>query len=168
MSAVSTLTPYLHRHEEAASHAVHELFVAMLGGDAWRLTAEPEPCRNPIIGAIHLAGPWHGLVLAGFEPSLAFAVTAHMLGRKRPTAYNEDVRDAVGEIANILAGNLKALLPFHTEMSLPAVIEGSQGRSLTIPGIEISRLYFQTQDGLFWLTMAPLPDSADGGDQPVT
>jgi len=150
----------LHEHEKAAAHAVHELFVTMLGSDAWRLDSEPPRCDNPIIGAIHLAGPWHGLVMTGFEPSLAFAVTAHLLGEERPTSYNEDVRDAVGEIANILAGNLKRLSPYHTEMSIPAVIEGVRGRSMQIPGMEINRLYFQTPHGMFWLTLAPLPDSA--------
>lgn len=42
------------------------------------------------------------------------------MGRVEPVAEAE-VADALGEIANILAGNLKALLPEHVEMKLPEV-----------------------------------------------
>jgi len=38
---------------------------------------------------------------------------------------DEDVRDALGELANMLAGNLKSVLPSGVVLSMPSVIEGS-------------------------------------------
>lgn len=157
----------LHTHHEAAIHVVHDVFVTMLGSDAWPVDDDGGPCENPIIGTIHLAGGWEGLVLTGFEPSLAFAVTAHMLKIEEPRAVGDAVRDAVGEVANIVAGNLKALLPEHAAMSIPQVVEGTSARKMEVPGMDISRLYFDTTRGRFWLTLVPLAQSPMGEARPA-
>lgn len=49
------------------------------------------------------------------------------MGRVEPVAEAE-VADALAEIANILAGNVKALLPQHVEMTLPEVSRQSPSR----------------------------------------
>ena len=66
-------------------------------------------CLGPAVGVIHLTGGWDGFVLTGFEPSLAQVVAARMLATPDPN--DEDLRDAVGKVANILAGNLKCVIP---------------------------------------------------------
>lgn len=37
----------------------------------------------------------------------------------------EDLTDAFGEIANVVGGNLKSLLPAHADLSLPVVVAGT-------------------------------------------
>lgn len=37
----------------------------------------------------------------------------------------DDVRDSLGEIVNMIAGNFKALLPDGAAISMPSVVEGS-------------------------------------------
>jgi chemotaxis protein CheX len=46
-------------------------------------------------------------------------------GDPPPEVPEADVRDALGEIANMIAGNVKALLPEPCSISLPAVALGS-------------------------------------------
>ena len=112
-------------------------------------------CVGPIIGIIHLSGGWDGFLLTGFELPLAEAVASHMMAQPDVTATEEELRDVVGEVANILAGNLKCLIPVWTEMSIPAVIEGTLSRKMKLKPSPISRLYFTTVHGLFWLTLVP-------------
>jgi len=59
------------------------------------------------------------------------------------------VRDALGELANMLAGNLKSVLPSGVVLSMPSVIEGSD-YSLRICG---KRLIERCRSGaprIFW------------------
>lgn len=77
----------------------------------------------------------------------------------------DEVRDAVGEIANILAGNLKCLIPAWTQMSIPAVVEGTVSRKMELKVSPVSRLYFTTAHGRFWLTL--VPSGSELPDEPV-
>jgi len=45
----------------------------------------------------------------------------------------EEVTDALGELANMIGGNVKALLPEPCRISLPAVADGMDYR-LSVPG----------------------------------
>ena len=47
------------------------------------------------------------------------------MGIALPAAIDDDVRDVMGELANMVAGNLKSLLPRGVDLSMPSVVEGS-------------------------------------------
>ena len=55
---------------------------------------------------------------------LASILTSEMFQSASEPSFDE-VRDALGELTNMLAGNLKALLPEPSAISLPAVALGS-------------------------------------------
>ena len=38
---------------------------------------------------------------------------------------DDDDRDVIGELANVIAGNIKALMPGSNSISLPTIVEGS-------------------------------------------
>jgi chemotaxis protein CheX len=48
-----------------------------------------------------------------------------------------EISDALGEIANMMGGNVKALLPGPATLSLPSVTEGSD-YSITVPGAALA------------------------------
>jgi len=143
----------LHLQTELPVQAVQQLFESMLEMRISQTSVGEWSCLGPVVGVIHLTGGWDGFVLTGFEPSLAQVVAARMLAIPDPN--DEDLRDAVGEIANILAGNLKCLIPESTAMSMPVVIEGTVSRKMHGPPSSVSRVYFNTEYGKFWLTMVP-------------
>jgi len=73
---------------------------------------------------VHIDGAWHGAVVLRCPVELARTLTSEMFRSESEPSFDE-VKDALGEVTNMLAGNLKALLPEPSEISLPAVARGS-------------------------------------------
>lgn len=85
-----------------------------------------EPLTNSITGVIGLAGTHKGVLAIHFPITVALAITSSFLGMD-VDEMNEDVEDAVGELANMLGGSVKSILSAKgrdIELSLPSVISG--------------------------------------------
>jgi chemotaxis protein CheX len=76
-----------------------------------------------VTGIVNIEGAWRGAVVVRCPYALAALVTAAMLESEAVSL--DDVRDALGELTNMVAGNLKALLPEPSTISLPTVAFGS-------------------------------------------
>jgi chemotaxis protein CheX len=72
-------------------------------------------------GAVQIDGPWSGTVTVACSQRLATMITAQMFEVAPAEASHDDIIDAVGEIANMIGGNVKALLPGPSTLSLPRV-----------------------------------------------
>jgi CheY-specific phosphatase CheX len=96
------------------------------------LGIEAEPCaphqRKPgeraMVGCVQITGSWSGAVLISCEPDFAVFVAKRLFGTTGETSPEEE-RDALGEISNMIAGNLKALLPAPSFLALPTVSDGT-------------------------------------------
>jgi chemotaxis protein CheX len=78
-----------------------------------------------VSGVIGLSGKAVGSVVLSLSESVALKATSTLL-MMEATEINEDVVDAVGELANMVAGAAKAELEeFEMSVSLPSVITGS-------------------------------------------
>lgn len=85
-----------------------------------------------ISGIIGLSGKAKGTVVLSLCRNAALRVTEVMLG-ERPDSCNDDVADAVGELANIIAGSAKAQLEhLALSVSLPSIITG-KGHCVEFP-----------------------------------
>lgn len=77
-----------------------------------------------ISGVIGLSGKAQGMVVLSLSDETAIRATEVMLG-SRPDGINADVTDAIGELANMVAGAAKAqLAEYEMSISLPSVICG--------------------------------------------
>ncbi len=115
---------------------------------------------NHLTSAVHLTGVWTGalLVECGAEQACRFA--GRLLAMDPPESVDDDVRDALGEMANMIGGNLKCLLPSGIQLGLPSVADG-WAYHFRIPGaVVMERLAFECEDGCFWVTV--LTVSHDG------
>jgi len=77
---------------------------------------------------VGLAGSYNGVVALHTPRKLALAFTAGMLGME-VTELDADVRDAMGEIANMIAGAFKTHLSsggFDIRLSVPSVVSGTE------------------------------------------
>jgi chemotaxis protein CheX len=74
-------------------------------------------------------------VLVSCTTELAGTVTAAMLALPVEEIAQEDISDAVGEVANMIGGTVKSLMIEPAELSLPTVIFGSITAS--VPGTEL-------------------------------
>jgi chemotaxis protein CheX len=92
----------------------------------------PEPAKNPIIdvtGSVSVTGAWRGHVLISCSEGASRNAAAALLGIELDEVTDDDVADALGELANIIGGNVKSLLPEPCALSLPHVdVEGTAGR----------------------------------------
>ncbi len=79
----------------------------------------------PISGVIGLSGKAVGTVVINLSESVAIKAASAMLMTEM-TEVNEDVLDAVGEIANMVAGAAKSELEqYELSVSLPNVVVGN-------------------------------------------
>jgi len=118
----------------------------------------PEPSRperraSMVTGSIQIVGTWLGTVLLECSEKLAKQVARAMFGLdgEEPTA--EEVRDALAEITNVTAGNLKSLLSGQCQMSTPEVKECGLDGPLRPDKIVITRQAFSCQGELLFVTL---------------
>jgi chemotaxis protein CheX len=86
--------------------------------------------------------------------------THRLMAVPLPQEVNDDVRDTMGELANMLGGNLKSVLPRGVVLSMPSVVEGSD-YSLRVCGghAVVERVAYRSPAGVFWVTLVELPDA---------
>lgn len=93
--------------------------------------------------AITVTGGWQALVLMQFSEAAAFEVAKQMLGMGADEVpVPEDLADSLGELVNVIGGNVKSLMPGPSQLSLPLVAQGTVTAS--VPGrnelVESTRL----------------------------
>jgi chemotaxis protein CheX len=86
--------------------------------------AEPMADTADVTASIGLAGAWNGLAVLRCGLPGAGVMTGAMLDIEAAAAGPDDCADALGELVNILAGNVKSLLPQPSHLSLPQVVVG--------------------------------------------
>jgi chemotaxis protein CheX len=93
----------------------------------------PVPGSRTFTGCVQITGAWEGAVTVHCSEELAKRLTAAMFMVEVADTTPEEVSDALGELANMVGGNVKALLPEPCRISLPAVADGMDYR-LSVPG----------------------------------
>jgi len=80
-----------------------------------------------ISSVIGLSGPIRGAVIISMKAELAMKLTDTIVGTKH-TEIDADVTDVIGEIVNIIAGNIKPKVPNGDKIviSIPTVIKGKK------------------------------------------
>ncbi len=86
------------------------------------------PLTNSISGIIGLAGTTKGMLAIHLPNDAALAVTTAFLGMD-VEEIDEDVKDAIGELANMLGGSLKSVLDpggSDIKLSMPSTVYGEE------------------------------------------
>lgn len=100
--------------------------------DTWAPTLQlfvdaPTPPDGPVDvhGHVVLSGAWDGRVTVQASRAAVAAVAAKMFGHSPDNISDEDALDAIGEMANVLGGNVKPFAGGECEMSLPTTASGA-------------------------------------------
>ena len=72
--------------------------------------------------SVSLTGAWHGHVVVTCSSEAARHAAAAFLAMETAEVGDEDITDVMGELANIVGGNVKSMLPPATGVSLPHVV----------------------------------------------
>ena len=136
MSLPAAMYDQLGTTEEALVKQFHsdvqDVFTTMVGvEDLLHLPLQVDPkthfsdCITAMVG---FAGIYNGLVSLHVPQKLAISFTSSMIGME-VTELNEDVNDALGEIANMVAGSFKHHLSkdgHEVRLSTPSVVTGKE------------------------------------------
>lgn len=132
---------------------VESVFSAMFGLEASGFGPLWFAGGDRLTAAVHLAGAWNGAVLIECERAQACRFAGRFLSIDTPASMDDVVRDVLGEIANMIGGNLKSALTKGITISMPSVVDGSD-YSMRVCGAEVrAQIGFQSDEGPFWVTV---------------
>jgi len=84
-------------------------------------------------GTVHVSGEWTGTVFLEAPVDLAQAAAEAMFAADPGSLSPDEVCDALGELTNMVGGNIKSLLPAPSKLSIPSVAEG-ESYTVRVPG----------------------------------
>ncbi len=88
----------------------------------------PEKPSREVSASVSMTGAWRGHVVIWTSATASRHAAAALLGVELEDVTVEDVTDGLGELANIIGGNVKSLVIGPTALSLPHVlISGESG-----------------------------------------
>ena len=135
--------------------ATREVFDLMVGS---ALKMVPESSRPPLAEftvTIGLSGELRGLVAFHCSADSACMLASKML-QAETHEFNEQALDAIGEICNMVAGNLKAKLPGvgdHCSISTPTIISGTSYKVHAVPESDHYRICLEFEGAPIWVTL---------------
>ncbi len=109
--------------------------------DAARSSSPPT-----MTAAIHISGDFHGGIRLECSRTIVRSAASIMFDLPADQLVDDDDRDVIGELANVVAGNIKALIPGTNSISLPTIVEGNDYRVSTLD-VRSSAAYSFTLDG---------------------
>jgi chemotaxis protein CheX len=77
------------------------------------------------VGCVTVTGAWQGSVLLACPAQLARLAAAAMFDLPAEQLDDREVADALGELTNMVGGNIKSLIPGPSRLSMPAVTVGA-------------------------------------------
>ncbi|MGY1744733.1 chemotaxis protein CheX [Blastococcus sp. SYSU D00695] len=132
MTTVETARPLITELIDAATieSIAAEAWISLVGEDEV-LVPLPAPLPADTLSSwVDVVGPWTGSVVLTASRATAEALSRALLRDSAPAELEEeDVVDAFGEIANVVGGSVKAVLPGHSALSLPSVGTGPEVRN---------------------------------------
>ena len=124
---------------------VRAIWDAMLDLPLERIDPQSCPCDPSITAVVVLDGDFDGAIQIGCGRAMALRITQAMFANDEQPS-TEDISDALGEVANMIAGNLKSAFPGHTSVGLPIVAFRTDYK-LAIPGARQVGLVCYLSDG---------------------
>lgn len=120
--------------EESIRSSIVEITKGVFSTMVMLDVADEAPLSEPVVSfhetmtsMVGLAGTYSGVLAIHSPKALALKITSNMLGME-VTDISEDVNDAMGEIANMIGGDVKHIFSpkgADINLSIPTVIYGS-------------------------------------------
>ncbi|MCM8812361.1 MAG: chemotaxis protein CheX [Candidatus Omnitrophica bacterium] len=120
-------------------------------GSPYIKTTDENEFNRDISAIIGMAGDANGWVAFCLQRQLAVKIAANMLGEEKQE-IDADVRDAVGEIVNMIAGGAKGELTqrgFSFKIALPTVVIGDNHELSRVKDFPYIVIPFATEEGNF-------------------
>ena len=111
-------------YDDVIAEIVQSIYATMLGFELIRSgDASPED-HESLLASIQIAGEWTGGIVISLSPEMARASAAALLAAPANDVSESDMKDVAAELVNMIGGNVKALLPGPSHLSLPTIVSG--------------------------------------------
>ena len=140
-------------HQIDVARIVEDVFRTMLNLEVCKCNGTGSAAPGSLTSAVQFVGEWKGAVLLQCSPPQALAFTRCLMPGLKPSHIDEDVRDSLGELANMVGGNLKSVLPPGVALSMPSVVDGSDYALRICGGNAANTVSFASGLGEFWVTL---------------
>ncbi|MGY1823401.1 chemotaxis protein CheX [Geodermatophilus sp. SYSU D00079] len=108
--------------EGTVQEIADQAWAALVGEDEVLVPLPGELPAETLSSWVDVVGPWTGTVVLTCGRDTAEQLARAMLREHAPEVLeDEDVTDALGELANVVGGNVKAVLPGPSVLGLPEV-----------------------------------------------
>jgi chemotaxis protein CheX len=108
--------------EETVQSIAEEAWSALVGEDELLVPLPGGSPEDALSAWVEIVGPWTGTVVLTCARSTAEELSGCLLRNHAPRVLDrEDIEDALGELANVVGGNVKAVLPGPCVLGLPEV-----------------------------------------------
>jgi len=87
---------------------------------------EPVSGSPRMVASIRITGATEALITVEAPYETALGIGETMFAATADSLDNDEVRDAIGEIANMIGGNVKGMYPGESQLSLPRVSEETE------------------------------------------
>ncbi|GGS86384.1 hypothetical protein GCM10010156_51150 [Planobispora rosea] len=104
------------------------------------LPSEESPGMPCVLATVSVTGAWDGHVVMTFSQKASRLSASALLGMEEEEVSIDDIADAVGELVNVIGGNVKSLLPDGSLLSLPHVATIDEGVNKWPAAVEVCRL----------------------------
>jgi CheY-specific phosphatase CheX len=109
----------------------------------------------PWLGAVAwIGGSWTGNVRIGMPKELALIIAARQIEMKNPS--ERQIKDALRELANMIAGNLKSVLPGRCGLATPGNFEIKSLEEIQDEFSPILLNWYESEDFAFFLSLSAL------------
>ena len=107
---------------ETVQSIAQEAWSALIGEDAFLVPLPGGLPEDAVSSWVEVVGPWTGAVVLTCGRTTAEELSRCLLAEHAPPVLDaEDVADGMGELANVVGGNVKAVLPGPSFLGLPEV-----------------------------------------------
>jgi chemotaxis protein CheX len=96
---------------------------------------------SEVHSSVSITGSWTGHVVYASSTVAARKAAAAFLAMEPDEVSQEDLADVLGELANIVGGNVKAMLPAGATLSLPQVVLAPESATSYPSAERITGLY---------------------------
>jgi chemotaxis protein CheX len=96
---------------------------------------------SDVHSSVSITGSWTGHVVYASSTVAAKRAAAAFLAVEPDDVSPEDLSDVLGELANIVGGNVKAMLPAGAQLSLPQVVLAPESATKYPSAERVSGLY---------------------------
>jgi len=144
------MTPRL--EQEDIQQLAARIWESMFSGELESIDQEASSDDDRFLtGCVQLTGAWEGAAVVRCSYRLAAQLAATMFGMDE--LADAEVYDTVGELSNLTAGAVQALMPSPSELSPPSVVEGKEYKLILPHCAPMNQAYFRFADEPFTIVV---------------